>query len=90
MTEPYHNHRKPPPMSDNTNDYQRAKGTTVGNVTVLDRTRPFDGKCEMCGEKADLRPYGAMGEWICFDCAMKDEPTARKRFIQIVLGGKDE
>lgn len=74
----------------NERDYQRAKGVTVGNVTIIDRTRPFDGKCELCGDKSDLRPYGVLGEWICFKCGMKDEATTGKRFMQIVFGDKDD
>ena len=42
-----------------------------------------DARCEQCKE---LRPYGSYGENICFDCAMKDEDTAKKRFRQHVFG----
>jgi len=30
-------------------------------------------KCELCGEVEELRPYGPMGENVCFLCAKKDE-----------------
>lgn len=34
--------------------------------------------CDLCGEVEELRPYGPNGEWICFNCGMKDkEATAR-------------
>lgn len=45
-----------------------------------------DGKCELCGKIAELRPYGPRGERICFDCAMKDEETAKRQFSCYVLG----
>ena len=34
------------------------------------------GKCEICGKKDELRPYGKNGENVCFDCGMKDEKSA--------------
>lgn len=51
-------------------------------------TKERKGKCSFCGKIAELRPYGPKGERICFDCGMKDEETARKRFKQHVLGKK--
>lgn len=36
--------------------------------------------CDLCGEVDDLRPYGPKGEWVCFDCGMKDEEAARRAF----------
>jgi hypothetical protein len=39
-------------------------------------------KCEFCGDKKELRPYGPNSEWICFPCAMKDEKTTIKKFIE--------
>lgn len=42
--------------------------------------------CEFCQAHDELRPYGPNGENICFDCAMKDEETAMRRFRQHVLG----
>jgi hypothetical protein len=43
--------------------------------------------CELCGKIAELRPYGANGEWICFKCAMKDEATTSARFGAILEKG---
>lgn len=57
-----------------------------GNV-VVDRTKPFNGTCTDCGEKTELRPYGQGGAWVCFPCAMKDEPNARKMATQVLFGG---
>lgn len=42
--------------------------------------------CELCGLPAEVRPYGPNGEYICFDCGMKDEKTTKRRFEQHVLG----
>ena len=39
-------------------------------------------KCQMCGETAELRPYGPNGERVCFPCAMKDEEAARRAFAR--------
>ena len=38
-----------------------------------------DEVCEMCGAVAECRPYGVNDENICFDCAMKDEDTTRRK-----------
>jgi len=43
-------------------------------------------KCQLCGKEAELRPYGPNGEWICFECGMKDEETTKKRFKSFILG----
>ena len=63
----------------------------LGGIVILDRTQPFDGKCEMCGQdgkKADssgLRPYGPAGEWICINCARKDPKTTERRMSQVIF-----
>jgi hypothetical protein len=59
-----------------------------GPLIIMDRSNPhdFDGKCEMCGAQEELRPYGPNNENICFDCAMKDEPTTGKKFREMVDG----
>lgn len=43
--------------------------------------------CELCGAVDELRPYGPNGEWICFDCGMKDEETTTARFVAILDHG---
>jgi hypothetical protein len=55
-----------------------------GNNIIMDRrgTHDFDGKCEMCGKKEELRPYGPGGKNVCFDCAMKDEAEAKRQFAE--------
>lgn len=37
------------------------------------------GRCEMCGEQAELRPYGVDGANVCFSCAMKNPFENYKR-----------
>lgn len=51
---------------------------------IIEETPP--AFCEMCGKFEELRPYGPNGESICFECAMKDEETTKRRFAQHVLG----
>lgn len=40
--------------------------------------------CTMCQKRAELRPYGKNGAMVCFKCAMKDEPEARRRFAALL------
>ena len=51
---------------------------------AIEMTPPAN--CQKCGKYAELRPYGANGEYICFPCGMKDEATTKRRFTQHVLG----
>lgn len=44
-------------------------------------------QCDMCGAIAELRPYGPRGEYVCFDCGMKDEAAAKAAFEGKVLAG---
>ena len=45
-----------------------------------------DEACEMCGVIAECRPYGANDENICFECAMKDEDTTRRKMEAYIFG----
>lgn len=36
--------------------------------------------CDLCGTVAELRPYGPKGEWICFDCGMKNKKATEAAF----------
>lgn len=45
-----------------------------------------DGTCEMCGNVAELRPYGPGGSNICFECGMKDEKQTERNFSLHVFG----
>jgi len=57
----------------------------MGNTKILDYSES-DGKCSICKEKADLRPYGPGGAWVCFECGMKDEKEMEKQFGKILEG----
>ncbi len=56
----------------------------MSRLGVIAATPP--AKCEMCGEEAELRPYGPRGENICFSCGMKDEKATQRAFSSLVLG----
>lgn len=45
--------------------------------------------CEMCGAVAECRPYGPNNENICFDCAMLDEETTKKKMAAYIFGETD-
>ena len=47
-----------------------------------------DEVCEMCGVVDECRPYGPNNENICFECAMKDEPTTQQKMAQHIFGSK--
>lgn len=47
-----------------------------------------DDECAFCHAFSELRPYGPNKERICFDCAMKDEPTASKQMDAYIFGVK--
>jgi len=53
------------------------------NILIIEETP--EEKCKLCGDVAELRPYGANGENICFKCGMKDEETTKKMFISTML-----
>jgi hypothetical protein len=45
--------------------------------------------CEMCGIIAECRPYGPNDENICFDCAMKDEETTKRKMAAYIFGEEE-
>ncbi len=47
-------------------------------VIKINQRRPQS--CDLCGVVAELRPYGPKGEWVCFDCGMKDQEAAKRAF----------
>ena len=57
-----------------------------GSLGVMDRRDVPEGQCEFCQKKDELRPYGPKGEWLCFDCAMKDEKATARQFRKVVFG----
>lgn len=46
-------------------------------------------QCEMCGAIEECRPYGPNDEQICFECAMKDEETTRKKMAAYIFGEQE-
>ncbi len=59
----------------------------VGDMFVI-AVEP-DANCEVCGQMAELRPYGPNGERICFECGMKDEETTKAQFVKVLTGVTD-
>jgi hypothetical protein len=47
-----------------------------------------DTLCAQCGIIDECRPYGKNYEQLCFDCAMMDEETTRKRMDEYIFGEK--
>lgn len=45
-----------------------------------------DEVCEMCGKVDECRPYGPNDENICFDCAMQDEATTKRKMDAYIFG----
>lgn len=42
--------------------------------------------CELCGKVEECRPYGPKGEWVCYDCAMKDKEAAKRGMNKYIYG----
>jgi len=59
------------------------KSATPRRTTI----KAGSSNCQLCGKHAELRPYGANGEWICFECGMKDETTTEAQFYKLLDGG---
>ena len=49
-------------------------------LVIIKATKPQG--CDLCGEVRELRPYGPNGEWVCFQCGMKDEAAAKRAFAK--------
>ena len=45
-----------------------------------------DQMCEMCNKIDECRPYGPNDEQICFDCAMLDEDTTKRKMESYIFG----
>lgn len=43
-------------------------------------------RCELCGKKSELRPYGPFRQWICVDCGMKNKSETEKRMGEAMEG----
>ena len=48
-----------------------------------------DEVCEMCGKVDECRPYGPNDENICFECAMLDEATTKRKMAAYIFGETD-
>ena len=46
-------------------------------------------QCEMCGVIEECRPYGPNNEQICFECAMKDEETTKRKMAAYIFGEQE-
>lgn len=53
--------------------------TRIANGVLVLEPEP-EGVCELCGKKAELRPYGANNEEICYECGMKNPETTNRKF----------
>lgn len=54
----------------------------VGNILHIENTPEME--CEICGNIAELRPYGPNGESVCFLCGMKDEEAMELAFNSLM------
>jgi hypothetical protein len=51
----------------------------TGSTIIVEPERP--ACCELCGEIAELRPYGPGGKKICVECGNKDPAGTHERMI---------
>lgn len=58
----------------------------VGHLLIIEVED--DDVCELCGEIAELRPYGPGGKRVCFPCGMKD-PAEMERQLESRLMGDE-
>jgi hypothetical protein len=49
---------------------------------LIEKTEP--GACELCGDVAELRPYGPGGENICAECGARDPLGTQARMNRIL------
>lgn len=59
--------------------------TQIRDGVLIIESTP-DDQCELCGKIEELRPYGPNNENVCFDCGMKDEEAAKRKFTELLLG----
>lgn len=56
----------------------------IGKTFIIQEEK--SQQCDLCGQIAELRPYGPNGECVCFECGMKDEETTRRVFLEHMKG----
>ena len=56
--------------------------SNYGGTKFVATGRRTASMCELCYKYAELRPYGPNGERLCFECAMKDEETTKRKFAE--------
>lgn len=54
----------------------------IGNFVIIEQE--LAQQCDLCGNIAELRPYGPKGEMVCFPCGMKDEAAASAAFRKLI------
>ncbi len=70
-------------MTDEKEPLRKTLNLPKGSGVTTDS--PWRDPCELCGKRAELRPYGPRGERICFACGMKDEKTTQRQFMCVVF-----
>jgi hypothetical protein len=43
------------------------------------------GSCELCGARAELRPYGPRGENICVKCGLKNKACTERQMDRVLF-----
>ena len=56
----------------------------IGNTIII--CAEAEQQCDLCGKMAELRPYGANGECICYECGMKNIETTDKMMAKVLFG----
>lgn len=62
------------------------RGVEGGGVIIEQQEEDI---CELCGDVAELRPYGPRGERVCYSCMKKDEPAAQAAFSKLLDEAED-
>jgi hypothetical protein len=57
----------------------------IGNIIIIEPEA--EEKCELCGDIAELRPYGPHGERICYKCGMKNEELTDAMMRHVLFDG---
>ena len=52
----------------------------IGNILIIEEGEP--SICQVCGDLAELRPYGINGENICFSCGEKNQEETNKQMFR--------